>query len=506
MTEGPRGKPDTDVVVIRGITKTYPGVRALQDVSLSIRTGTVHALVGENGAGKSTLVKVITGAVIPDVGEIEVGGERVLGLTPGGSQARGISVIHQERQIAFDLSITENVLLGRLPVRRPGVIDWRRARREAEARLAQVGLEVDVRRPVRELGVGQLQALEISRALSADARLIVMDEPTSALSGPDVARLFETIRRLRDHGVAVLYISHHLEEVFEIADDVTVLRDGRRVVTRPVAGLFTDELVTLMLGRAPEELPAPAGAQPAGEGRGETVIEAHDLHLRRALHGVSLAAHRGEIICVTGAIGSGRRELARCLAGVERPDRGSVLVSGRTPRGPRDAIRRGVVFLPEDRKREGLFLDLNVTDNICLGRMVQARTPVVSPRKQRREAATLVERLRVRTRSLSTPARLLSGGNQQKVMLSRWLEVGAGAFVFDEPTAGVDVGTKMEIYAFLRELAGRGAAIVLFSSDFEEIKLMADRVIVLRRGRIAGEVSGAEVTEDRLLALEQAAA
>jgi monosaccharide-transporting ATPase len=505
MTDGTRGKTDIDVLVIRGITKTYPGVRALQDVSLSIRTGTVHALVGENGAGKSTLVKVITGAVVPDAGEIEIGGERLPGLTPGGSQVRGISVIHQERQIAFDLSITENVLLGRLPVVRPGVIDWRRARREAEARLGQVGLEVDVRRPVRELGVGQLQALEISRALSADARVIVMDEPTSALSGPDVNRLFETIRRLREHGVAVLYISHHLEEVFEIADDVTVLRDGRRVVTRPVAGLAADELVTLMLGRAPEELPAPVG-QSAGEGDRETVIEAHDLHLGRALQGVSVAARRGEIICVTGAIGSGRRELARCLAGVERPDRGSVLVGGRTPRGPRDAIRRGVVFLPEDRKREGLFLDLNVTDNICLGRMVQARTPFVSPRKQRREAATLVERLRVRTRSLSTPARLLSGGNQQKVMLSRWLEVGAGAFVFDEPTAGVDVGTKMEIYGFLRELAGRGAAVVLFSSDFEEIKLMADRVIVLRRGRIAGEVSGVEVTEDRLLALEQAAA
>jgi ABC-type sugar transport system ATPase subunit len=504
-TQGSTGA-DAPALVAAGVTKTYPGVTALHGVSLRLAPGSVHALVGENGAGKSTLVKVITGAVAPDEAEIVVGGVVVSALTPRTAAALGIAVIPQERQIAFDLSVAENVLLGRLPRTPYGAVDSRLARDRAAELCRTVGVDVDVRRPVRGLGAAQLQGLEIARALALDARIVLMDEPTSALSAAEVERLFASIRALRAAGKAVLYISHHLEEIFEIADEVTVLRDGRVVVTRPVAGLDAHNLTALMIGREPEELEARVVPQEAAGAEREVSLEAIDVHRAPALRGVSLRALRGEILCVTGAVGSGRRELARCLVGVERPDQGIVLVEGRPVAGPRDAIRHGVVFVPEDRKREGLLLELTVSDNVALGRLVVERSPLARPWRFRREAAQVVEQLHVRTPSVSTPVRLLSGGNQQKVVLGRWLNVGARTLVFDEPTAGIDVGAKVEIYRLLRDLADGGAAIVLFSSDFEEIKIMADRVIVVRRGTIAGEIPRDEISEERLLALQLAAA
>jgi ABC-type sugar transport system ATPase subunit len=504
----PRPAPEADslsrtlAVALSHIEKSYPGVRALRGVDLAVEAGTVHALVGENGAGKSTLLKVLTGAVVPDAGSVEIGGERIPRLTPRLARKLGVRLVSQERQIAPDLSVAENVLLGRMPRGRSGRVDWRAVRRIAGERLDRMGLEVDPRVPARELGVAQLQTVEIARALSSNARVIVLDEPTAALGAPEIERLFANLRDLRDAGVAIVYVSHHLSEIFEIADSVTVLRDGQRVAERPVAGLDTAGLVELMLGRSLGELER---AQQAIDER-EVALRVRGLSCAPALRGVDVAVRRGEILCITGAIGSGRRELGRCVAGLEAPDAGIIELDGiaLVLRTPRHALRRGIVFLPEDRKREGLLLDLDLVDNVGVGRLALQRSPLAARRQRRRQARELCTRLRVRTPGVSQPVRLLSGGNQQKIMLGRWLNVAARVFVFDEPTAGIDVGSKLEIYDLLRDLAGQGAAILVLSSDFEEIKLVADRVIVLRRGRVAGELRGGDINEHRMLTLQVA--
>lgn len=499
--EAAKAQPEV-ALVVHGVSKSYPGVTALDDVSMTVDAGSVHALVGENGAGKSTLVKIITGATVPDHGELRIGDVTVAGLTPRRAGALGVTAIHQERQIAYDLTVGENVMLGRIPLHRWGGVDWDALRREAADRLAQVGLEVDARAPVRELGVAELQALEIARALSADARLLVMDEPTSALTGGDIRKLFATIRNLRSLGVAIVYISHHLSEIMEVADQVTVLRDGRRVATGPVAETDEDRLITQMLGRPAENQVQRSDNGTAADPSRRVVLRADSITRGTALSGISIDVHQGEVLCIAGSAGSGRRELARCLAGVDRPETGRVEAQGKVLRGPRDAIRHGVVFLPADRKHEGLLLALSVLDNIAAAGIAQQTRPIVNYRRWRKEASRLVEGLGIKTRSLDTPVRLLSGGNQQKAIVARWLAADAQVFVFDEPTAGIDVGSKVEIYRLLRGLVEKGASAVLFSSDYAEIQAMADRAIVLYRGRVAGELGRGEISEESLLALE----
>ena len=490
------------VVAVRNVNKSYGLAPVLRDVSLTIRPGVVHALVGTNGAGKSTLVKIITGAISPDSGRIEIGGHALHALTPRLARNLGISAIHQERQIGLDLSVTENILLGALPRRWFIAVDWNEARRQSERLIRNVGLDLNVRGPVQHLSVAELQGVEIARSLSARSRLVVMDEPTSALSGSNINRLQTIIRSLRNAGIAVLYISHHLEEIREVADEVTVLRDGQVVSTRPMESLDTQELIRLMLGR---ELSRATAAKPSvAEGhRSDTaVVDVGGVSCAPGLHDVSFRAYAGEVVCITGGIGSGRRELASCLAGVRRPQSGRIQIDGHELRGHRSALRHGVVFLPEDRKRDGLLLDLDVADNMSIGELGVRRNPLVSPRRLWRQAAAMVKRLGIQPSSPSTPVRHLSGGNQQKVVLGRWLGTRAKTFVFDEPTAGIDISTKIEIYNLLRNLADQGAVLLLFSSDYEEIKLMADRVIVLRRGIVAGELKGDDIDEEHLLSLE----
>jgi ABC-type sugar transport system ATPase subunit len=400
--------------------------------------------------------------------------------------------------------VTENVLLGRLPKRGGGLgpVSYGRAHREAARRLEEIGLNVDPRRRMRELSVAQVQLVEIARALSANARLVIMDEPTAALGGEDVATLFTVVRRLRESGVSFLYVSHHLEEIFEIADNVSVLRDGRHVSTQPAAQLDMDQLVELLLGRKPETLERERREPP--EARfSDPVVEVVDAHKEPALRGVGLGVRAGEILAVTGGIGSGRRELARCLAGIETPDSGEVrLASGERLRSPRQAVRHGVAFLPEDRKEEGVLADLDVADNVGLGRLAAARSMLNMPARRRRDAAEMVGRLRIKTPSLHQAVRLLSGGNQQKTMLARWLSVGVRVLVLDGPTEGIDIGSRLEIYELLRQLADDGMAVVIFSADFEEVRLVADRAVVLRRGKVAGELGGSDITEERLYSLQ----
>jgi len=489
------------LIQMRAVRKTFPGVVALRDCDFDVGFGEVRALVGENGAGKSTLIKILAGALVHDAGTVNIGGVPIERPTPALAARLGVSVIHQDRQIAPDISVAENVLLGRLPHRMFGPIDWRKAHRQARALLETVGLNIDVRRPANQLNLAQQQELELARALVGDAKVVIMDEPTASLTGGEIERLFAIVRSLRAAGQSVLYISHHLEEVFEIAETVTVMRDGQIVGTDRVESLDANRLTRLMFGRDVKRPGSRKARSSAEEGR-PAVLEVHGLCVRGALYGADLVLRKGEILGVTGGIGSGRRELARCLVGALYPDAGDVTVAGRVIRSPGQALRRGVGFVPEDRKRDGVLPDLDLVENVDLARVAMRAPAVVRHGRRRTRVLALAQRLRIRFTRASAPITQLSGGNQQKALLARLLNVDARILVFDEPTAGVDVGTRLELYEVLRDLVAQGASVLVFSSDNEEIKLLVDRVIVLSRGRVAGELSAREITKERLLALE----
>jgi len=482
-----------------GIEKSFPGVRALRDVSMEIARGEVHALVGENGAGKSTLIKIATGAQQPDAGTVVIDGEVIPTVTRSSVRARGVRCIYQERQVAPDLSVAENVLLDDLP-RRRGLVDWRTMRAVAADRLQRLGIELDPDRPVRGLSVAQLQLIEIARALSDDARLIVMDEPTAALHRSEVQRLFEVVRALRENGVAVLYISHHLDEIFELADRVTVLRDGSRVATETVADLDTGSLVEMMFGRRVAE--TESDRLPV---EGAVAMELRGVEVPGQLDGIDLDLRAGEVLVVTGGLGSGTSALASVVAGAVRPAVGTVHLSGVGPVANRRSTSDHIALMPSDRKRRGLLLDEPVSTNITLGALGRRGSPIIDPRRTRSLASRLAQAAHVKAASIDVRARTLSGGNQQKVMIGRWLDHPRKVVVIDEPTAGIDIASKFEIYDQLRQLAADGAAVLVCTTDFQEVGQVADRVIVLRDGVIVSELAGAEATEHHLVALEAAA-
>ena len=487
------------VLDLQHISKSFPGARALDDVSLSMLPGEVHALVGENGAGKSTLIKIATGALQADSGRVVVSGEPVLHPSRRAFQTLGVRVIYQERQIARDLSIAENVLLDRLPGR--GRVSWRAMRREAAERLAMVGLDLDPRDSVRGLSVAQWQLIEIARAVDYGARAIIMDEPTASLSRLEVERLFHVVHSLRDRGVSVLYISHHLDEIFRLADTVTVLRDGEQVFNGPVARLTPDQLIREMFGELAHAVER-STSSPRSTGPAISLV---DAHAGDRVCGVSCDIYAGEVVGFTGGTGSGTTELAALLVGARRPSSGAVVLEGGRRLGSRSAAAKAVAFLPSDRKRRGLLLDKSIADNLLLGRLAVGGSPVTSPRNDRKLATMLMKAANVKSDSVDRGVRTLSGGNQQKVIIGRWLEVGTPVLVFDEPTAGIDIPSKIEIYATLRRLADEGAAIVVCSTDFQEVGMVADRVYVMREGRLVGEVAGRDATEQRLIELEMSA-
>jgi ribose transport system ATP-binding protein len=487
------------VLSMRHITKRFFGTTVLDDVSLDCRPGEVHAIVGENGAGKSTLMKILGGEYRPDAGTVFLDGQPVRLQHPRHALARGISVIHQEFTLLPERTVAENVLLGREPRRRLGV-----DRRALEATTAELLAELNLggispRTPVRRLPVAQQQGVEIAKALSYRPRILVMDEPTAALTPDEVAALFARIGDLVARGLTVLYISHRLAEVFELAHRVTVLKDGQLVATRAVAGTTPAELVQLMVGR-PASDPAPARrTRPVGPVR---------VALRGAraagLHGIDLQVRAGEIVGVAGLDGSGRTELARALSGANRLSAGTVEIDGDRKRlaSPRAAIKAGIASLTADRKAEGLVLPLSAADN---GLLAVRALRLGGAEPARRALAGLAARVGLPSVALTREARLLSGGNQQKVVLAKWLATGAGIYVFDEPTRGVDVGAKAAIHELVRELADDGAAIVLVSSDLPEVSAVSDRIVVLRHGRLAGELpAGAPEEEIMLLATGQA--
>ncbi len=482
---------------MRGIAKAFPGVQALAGVDLEVRAGEVHVLLGENGAGKSTLMKILSGAQLRDSGTIEIDGVAVALSTPREARDARIAIIHQELALVPEMTVAENIYLGRAPTRF-GLLDHGPMVRGAAELLARLGSTTDPNELVGALSIAQQQLVEIARALSLDARILIMDEPTSALTERETARLFETIRSLTARGVAIIYISHRLDEIFAIGDRITVLRDGRHVITQPIMAADRRELVRLMANRDVDEL-VPASTRVAGK----PTLRIENLSHGAALHGVSFSVRSGEIVGFAGLLGAGRTEIARAVFGLELDVSGRVFVDERevTIRSPRDAIAAGIGFVTEDRKREGLVLGRSVRDNVALPILSRlARLGIVRSRHEQSTAENAVRDLNIRTPSVRQLAQHLSGGNQQKIVLAKWLATGVRILFLDEPTRGIDVGSKQEIYLLINQLAADGVAIVLMSSDLPEVLGLSDRVLVMREGRIAGEFTRADATPEAVMA------
>lgn len=479
------------------IRKAYGGVPALADVSFEVLPGEVHALVGANGAGKSTLMNIVGGVVGADAGRMFWDGRAVTVRSPRQAQALGINFVHQELALVPQLSAAENIFLGRHPARR-GLrwVRWGEIHERARGLLEELGHDIHPRRPVAELSVGEQQLVEIARALAFRARLIIMDEPTAALSEHEIARLFEVVGRLRRRGVSVIYITHRLKEIYRGPDRVTVLRDGRHVATAPVAEMTLDAVVRHMVGRpVKERLPARESLSQLGE-----ALRVEGFTARGRFHDVSFRLRRGEILGLAGLVGAGRTDLLEALFGATARDAGQVFIEERpvSIRTPADAIRRGVALVTDDRKAKGLVLGAPVRWNMMLPSERRFR---IRADRERERAGRMVRELQMGAPDLEQPVARLSGGNQQKVVLAKWLLADAKILLLDEPTRGVDVGAKDEIHEIIRRLAARGAAVVLVSSELEEILHLADRVLVMHAGRIVGELPRAEASEERIMLL-----
>jgi rhamnose transport system ATP-binding protein len=486
------------LVELRGVSRSFGGVRALDSVDLQLWSGQVLALVGENGAGKSTLVKILTGVEHPDTGEILIDGQRQVIGDAMAAHKLGIAAMYQEPTVFPDLTVAENIFAGRRPRGALGLVDWSTMDREAQRLLDELEVDLPADRPVRGLGVADRQLLEIAKALSADARLLIMDEPTAALSPQEVDRLFAQARRLRKRGVAILFVSHRLDEVSAIADVVTVLRDGRHIATRPAAQLSHGEMVQLMVGRPLEQLFPKAQTQVR-----EMALEVRGFTRLGVFSNVEFEVRRGEIVGLAGFVGAGRSEVARSLFGIDPVDRGTVMINARPfrPASPRSALARGLAYLPEDRLGQGLVQIMPVAANISMA-ILPRLTPggLLRPRAETNLAQRFMERLRIKAPSPATKVQTLSGGTQQKVVLAKWLATEPRVLILDEPTRGVDVGTKADVHKLVSQLAADGLGILLISSDLAEVLAMSDRIVVMREGRTVAEFSRAEATQQGVIA------
>jgi monosaccharide-transporting ATPase len=492
----------TPLLSMQGISKQFLGVPALREARFEVARGEVHALIGQNGAGKSTLIKVLTGVYAKDAGRIEFDGREVAFSSPHAAQLAGLSTIYQEVNLVPFRSVAENVFLNREP-KRLGLIDWRRMNREAAGVLHRLDIDVDVTRPLYEYSIATQQMTALARALSTEARLVIMDEPTSALAEQEVQTLFGVIRRLKSEGISVVFVSHRLDELYAVCDRVTVMRDGRTVEECPMSGISRFELVSRMLGR---ELAAELSHRRAAEDdavpAGPPVLEAVDLRRGRALDGVSLSIRPREIVGLAGLLGSGRSETARAIFGADPLDSGTIAVEGRPLRlrSPRDAVAHKIAFAPEDRKTDGIIPQLSVRENITLALLPQLRRHgIVDRKRQARIVDRFIGAIGIKCSSREQPVRELSGGNQQKVILARWLCIDPKLLIVDEPTRGIDVGAKRDIQVLVRQLADEGLAVLLISSELEEIIADANRVVTLRDGRSVAELTGDHVTEDALM-------
>jgi ABC-type sugar transport system ATPase subunit len=479
------------------IRKRFPGSVALDGVTLDVAPGSCHALCGENGAGKSTLGKILAGIHAPDGGRMLIDGRPVRFGGPRDALAAGVGMVHQELAFCDNLSVAENLCLGALPAR-GGWTDPGAMVRHAETMLAEIAPDIDVRRPLGALNTAQRQLVQIAAAVGGGARIVVFDEPTSSLSQHDAERLYDLIGRLRARGVTCIYVSHRMPEIFRLCDTVSVLRDGRHVATRPTAELTENELVRLMIGRPPAEyLPAPPP-----DAAGAELLRVDGFSSPGRFHDVSFSLRAGEVLGLAGLVGAGRSEVAEALMGLDHAARGRVEVDGKPVRirTAKQAIRLGIGLVPEDRKRQGLVLPASGVHNTSLPILQRlSRAGWIRRREERDLTVEYFSRMRVRTPSPETPVAGLSGGNQQKVVLARWLAARSRILMLDEPTRGVDVGAKAEIHALIAELAARGSAVLLISSELPELLSLSSRILVLRGGRVAGELHREQATQDRLL-------
>lgn len=495
----------TAILEMRDIEKSFFGIRVLKGVDFTLLGGEVHALLGENGAGKSTLIKILNGDYHKDGGRITLDGAPVDIISPHDAEVLGIRMIYQELHYAPDLSVAENLLLGHLPTKRGLLgrhVDWPEARRIARSTLAQLGIELDTQMLMRNLSAVERQIVQIAKALAGQARILVMDEPTAALTPHEVQLLFGIIETLRSQGVAIIYISHRLDEIFQIAQRATVLRDGNLVGTLPVAGLTKQQLVTMMVGRDIGEgwvRQRSAGAAAAGR----PLLSVSGLSRRRAFHDISLSVHAGEIVGVFGLLGAGHTHLTRAIFGAEPIDSGAISVDGHIVDiySPRDALRHDLGLVPADRKVEGLILDRSVMENVTLSNWRRvARAGFFRPQVERADTEHWIDRLGIRmVGGMDVKVRYLSGGNQQKALLARWLEAGVKVLLLNEPTWGVDVGARFDIYDLLEDLAQEGLAILLVSSDIQEVLAVSHRILTIYHGRITAEFAQTEATQEKLL-------
>ena len=492
--------PQNSLLRATGISKSYDGVHALRDVSFDLRAGEIHALVGENGAGKSTLIKIITGAVHADGGHIAVNGQTVAHNSPHAARSSGIAAIYQQPTIFPWLTVAENIALGQEQAGIWKTVDWRARRERAIDLLNQIGATIDPDAESGDLSMPQQQLVEIARALGCDAKILVLDEPTACLSEKDTENLFGVLRDLRIRGVGIIYISHRLDELAGIADRVTVLRDGAVVATHSVAEVSTQELIHLMVGRELSEV-FPKKSVPVGK----VVLELRELK-RPGVEGpaVNLSLRAGEIVGLAGLVGAGRTGLAKTIFGLISAQSGAILLNGQpiTVRTPADAISHGIAYLPEDRRRHGVITQMPICANITLASLSSlVRRGSIDAEEENRIAGHYVQRFAIRTPAIFSPVATLSGGNQQKVVLSRWLVTKPSVLILDEPTQGVDVGAKSEIHALMGELAGQGLAILMISSELPELLGMCDRIVVMRCGSIAGSLERAEATQAKIMGL-----
>lgn len=488
------------VLAAAGIVKRFGATTALDGADFEIAKGEVVGLVGANGAGKSSLVKILSGALRPDQGEIRIGGTVAQGLTPRSAQRLGVATIYQEPSLVPTLGLTENIVLGRERTHAHTVLARRSERQAARECLERVGLANRLGLTAGDLSPAGQQMLEIAKALHRDSRVVLMDEPTAALGETESQRLFEVIQALTADGVAIIYISHRLDEVLDLSDRVVVMRDGRTVFDGPAEGQSETTLVRHMIGHDVTKIAAQTRQ------RGDLVLSVRGLGQGNRIQDVSFDIHRGEILGITGLVGSGRSRLGRLIFGAERADRGEMLLFDKPyrPHSPHAAIRHGVGFVPEDRKRDALLLDLGAAKNVTLASPV-SRFGMLRPRAERRIAMQWIERLAVKPRSTVALPRFLSGGNQQKLVIARWLHTDAQLLILDEPGQGVDIDARAQILVALRELAAKGRAVIVISQELDELEEVADRVLVMRRGAIAGELSVDELDEERVLSLAMVA-
>ena len=490
--------PETPRLSLQGLSKSFPGVQALRDISFEVAPGEVHALIGENGAGKSTLLKILSGVYRAGAGQIRIDGEVRDIASPRAARALGIALIHQELQQVPELSVAQNMFLGAPKVLLGLFTDRARMNRQAGAVLARLDPAIDPALPIRHLRVAQRQIVEIAKALLADARIIAMDEPTSSLTPREFDRLTQVIAALSARGVAVIYVSHKLDEIFRVASRATVLRDGRLVGTVRVAETGEAQLIGMMVGRALESVHRESHV------RDEVVLSVVDLGRDAAIRGASFDLHAGEILGIAGLVGAGRSELARLVAGLDRATSGTVRMRGRTLslRSPRHAIAAGIALLPEDRKKEGIVPLRSIVSNVALPRLASlARFGFLKRRAIRQTVRRLATSVALRPPAVDRPIRLFSGGNQQKAIVCRWLMAKVDVLIFDEPTRGIDVGAKAEIYHLIEDLAREGRSIIVVSSDLPEILRLSDRVLVIRRGEAAGIVARADLSEAAVMRL-----